>query len=449
MSVPVTSGKILSHFVGRFVGRLAYPQGRRLEMAGRKLSARAVAALSKAGRHSVGDGLYLQISKAGSRTWLFRYMLRGKAREMGLGPVTDVSLAEAREKVGEARRVLADGRDPIEARKEAARAADLEAARRITFKGAAEAYIDMRRAGWRNPKHVQQWENTLATYAYPVFGHLPVSEVDTALVLRALEPIWRTKTETATRVRGRIEAVLDWAKVMGYREGANPALWRGHLAHLLAPPNKVAKVEHHAALPWQEVAGFMAALRRRQATSSLALEVLILTAARTSEVLEMTWSEINLQTGIWALPAERMKAERPHRVPLVRQVKSVLVHMGENYGYDGYVFPGPRSRDGNRRPLSNMSLLQLLKRMGHPDITVHGFRSSFRDWASEATSFPNEVAEAALAHIVGDKVEAAYRRGDLFAKRRRMMEAWAEYCDQTDTSENHAIVDMEARAIGL
>lgn len=396
-------------------------------MAGKnKLTARKVAAINEPGRYGDGDGLYLQVSKWGTKSWLYRFTLHGKSREMGLGPVADVSLAQAREKAGEARKLQREGKDPLEARKADERAAELEAARVVSFKDAAGRYINAQRPSWRNAKHASQWENTLRDYAFPVFGKVPVADVDTGLVMKALEPIWTAKPETASRVRQRIEAVLDWARVMGFRDGPNPALWRGHLSHMLPSPKKVAQVKHHAALPWQDVGDFMASLRTRPATAARAFEFCILTAARTSEALEVTWDEVDLEAAVWTVPAGRMKAQREHRVPLSPQAVAVLRHMKANHGDEGYIFPG----QGKGKPLSNMAFLMLLRRMGHGDLTAHGFRSTFRDWAAEATGFPNEVAEAALAHVIGDKVEAAYRRGDLFTKRRRLMDAWAAYCDK-------------------
>ncbi|MGC2854151.1 tyrosine-type recombinase/integrase [Novispirillum sp. DQ9] len=404
-------------------------------MAGTKLTAKAVAALREPGRYADGNGLYLQVGKTGGKAWLLRYMLNGKAREMGLGALADVSLSEAREKASEARKLLSAGRDPLEARKEERQAAALEAAKAISFKGAAEAYITAHRAGWRNAKHAAQWSATLETYAFPVIGELPVADVDTGLVLRVLEPIWTEKPETASRVRGRIEAVLDWARVRGYRDGPNPALWRGHLAHLLPRRAKVRKVEHHAALPYAEIAAFMVALRQRDATAARGLEFAILTAARTGEVLGATWAEIDLEAAVWTVPADRMKAGREHRVPLSPRAAAILQAMAQEHGQEGYLFPSKRKG----KPLSNMAFLMLLRRMGRADLTAHGFRSTFRDWTAERTAFPGEVAEAALAHVVGDKVEAAYRRGDLFEKRRKLMEAWADHCDRPSAADKNVV----------
>ena len=392
-----------------------------------KLTSRLVAALKEPGRYGDGGGLYLQIGPTGAKSWLLRYMLNRKAREMGLGAVALVPLAEAREKAIEARRLVKAGTDPLDARQAEQARARVESVKAITFAECAAAFIAAHEATWRNPKHRQQWSNTLTTYAGPVFGDLPVAAVDLALVLKALEPIWTEKPETASRLRGRIEQVLDWATVRGYRQGENPARWRGHLDKLLPARTKVASVAHHAALPYAEIAAFLADLRGRDALAARALEFAILTGARTSEALNATWGEIDLAAAVWTIPGERMKAGREHRVPLSPQAVALLAELGKvrEVGNE-WVFPGTRPK----RPLSQMALLMLLRRMERGDLTAHGFRSTFRDWAAEQTAFPREVAEAALAHVVGDKVEAAYRRGDLFDKRRRLMEAWADYCDR-------------------
>ncbi len=388
-----------------------------------KLTALAVAKQKTPGRYADGGGLYLQISPTGSKSWLFRYTRQGKAREMGLGALAVVSLLQAREKAAVARQVIAAGGDPIEVREADQAQAKLEEVRGMTFAQCADAYIQAHSPGWRNPKHAAQWPATLKTYAEPVFGALPVQMVDLALVLKVLEPIWSTKPETASRLRGRIEAVLDWAAVRGYRPPDNPARWKGHLDKLLPPRAKVRKVEHHAALPYGEIGAFMAGLREREGIAARALEFTILTAARTSEALNAEWSEFDLDAKLWSIPGARMKAGVDHRVPLSDPAVAIVRAMVA-VKHSRYVFPGHRTG----RPLSNMVHLQLLKRMNRTDLTIHGFRSTFRDWCAEQTAFPREVAEAALAHTVGSKVEAAYRRGDLFEKRRKMMEAWAMYC---------------------
>lgn len=393
-----------------------------------KLTATAVAKMKAPGRYADGGGLYLQVGPTGTKAWLFRFMRRGQAREMGLGSVGVVSLARARELAAEARTALHLGKDPIEERDKARQETLLAEARGMTFAQCAEAYIAAHRDSWRNAKHAAQWTSTLKAYAEPVFGTLPVQAVDLALVMKVLEPIWRAKPETASRLRGRIESILDWATVREYRQGENPARWKGHLDKLLPARAKVQKVEHHPALPYGEIGDFMAALRGQEGTAARALEFAILTAARTGEAIGARWSEIDLAAKLWIVPAERMKAGREHRVPLSGRTVGILQAMAELRPSDddgsAHVFPGAKPK----RPLSNMAFLMLLRRMKRPDLTAHGFRSTFRDWAAERTAFAREVAEAALAHVVGDKVEAAYRRGDLFEKRRRLMEAWAGYC---------------------
>jgi integrase len=380
----------------------------------------------KPGMHGDGGGLYLQVTKGGGRTWIFRFMLDRRAREMGLGPLHIVPLAEAREKARECRKLRHEGVDPIEARKAKRAEERLAAATAMTFQECAERYIEAHRAGWRNPKHAAQWPSTLTTYVYPVFGSLPVQAVDVGLVSKVLEPIWQTKPETASRVRGRIEAVLDWATVRGYRQGDNPARWRGHLDKLLPARNKVRKIAHHSALPYAEMGRFVVCLREHEGVGARALEFLILTAMRTGEVIGARWDEFDLAEKLWTVPGARMKAGKEHRVPLSGRALAIIEGMkAQRVNDHEFVFPGARPR----KPLSNMAMLKVLQRMGRKDLTAHGFRSSFRDWAAERTSFPHEVAEMALAHTVADKVEAAYRRGDLFQKRRQLMDAWAKHCE--------------------
>ena len=355
-------------------------------------------------------------------------MLNGKAREMGFGGLHKVGLADARKKAGDARLLLSEGLDPITQRhlNEKRRAAVEKRAtsRSITFDQCAEAYIGAHEISWKNEKHRQQWRNTLATYVSPVFGSVPVQAVDTDHIVKVIEPIWSKKTETARRLRGRIEVILDWAKVRGFRNGENPARWRGHMSHLLPARTKVRAVMHHAALPCNQIPSFMAELRRVEGSGTAALEFLILTAARTGEVIYARWSEVDLKKRVWVVPPERMKGYREHRVPLSKAAMLALNRIKELKGL--YLFPG-RTPD---TPLSNMALLMTLGRMDRGHITAHGFRSTFRDWAAEQTNFPNEVVEMALAHAVASKTEAAYRRSDLFDKRRRLMDAWAEYCWQ-------------------
>ena len=385
-----------------------------------KLTALKVSRPLKPGMYADGAGLYLQVTGAGAKSWLYRFSLQGKAREMGLGSLSAVSLSEARIKAGECRRLREEGVDPIEARKVRREQAALDAAKSITFKEAAANYIASHRAGWRNEKHASQWENTLATYAEPVLGRVSIQAIDTTLVLKVLEPIWKTKPETASRLRGRIEAILDWAKVRGLRQGENPARWRGHLDHLLPARSKVRRVKHHAALSYAELPDFIAKLRAQEGVAARALEFTILTAARTGDTIGAVWYEVNTSDKVWTVPADRMKAGKEHRVPLSSRALAIL-REGHDMQTSDYVFPGGKAG----KPLSNMAMTEVLRRMGRRDITVHGFRSTFRDWAAERTNFPSEVVEMALAHAVGDKVEAAYRRGDLFEKRRRLMAEWA------------------------
>jgi integrase len=346
-------------------------------------------------------------------------------------------LAQARRQASKFRELVASGVDPIERRKADRTAARIAVAKALTFDDCRDAYIEAHEKAWRNPKHRQQWLNTLRTYATPVFGKLPVQAVDTGLVMKVLGPIWNTKPETASRVRGRVEVILDWAKVSEYRSGENPARWRGHLDHLLPAKSKVRKVEHHPALPYAQIGAFMASLREQPMGAARALEFLILTATRTGETIGASWEEIDLETRIWMIPAGRMKVTREHRVPLSAAAAAVLKEMRELRQND-FVFPGARQG----RPLSEMALLMLLRRMGYGHITVHGFRSTFRDWAAERTNFPREVAEMALAHAIPDAVEAAYRRGDLFDKRRKLMDAWAAYCAKVEHDGASKVINI-------
>lgn len=403
-----------------------------------RLTVRGVKTILRPGFHADGGGLYLQVAPGGGRSWVFRFQRRGRARWMGLGGADVVSLSEAREKALDARRLLLEGRDPIDARN-IARQARMGA---VTFREAAERYIETHKPGWRNAKHAAQWTSTLETYVLPIFGDLSVQEVDTGQVLKALETIWTVKPETASRVRGRIEAVLDWAAARGYRQGDNPARWRGHLKMLLPAIDRVKRTKHHPMLPYSQIGSFMNDLREQDGVASRALEFAVLTAARTGEVIGATWDEIDLQSATWTIPAERMKGNREHRIPLSEPAMELLEVIGGEHRREGFVFPGGRSG----RPLSNMAMLAVLKRMARTDLTVHGFRSTFKDWVTECTAYPNEASEIALAHAVGDKVEAAYRRGDLFEKRRRMMADWAVFCG-TPVAEGNVVALTGARIL--
>ena len=385
---------------------------------------------AKVGMHCDGGGLYLQCTKGADgsvrRSWLFRYAIKGRERQMGLGPVDEVGLADARDRAAGCRKLRESGIDPIEYRKAAQVQDALEAAKSMTFDQCRDAFIKAHAPSWRNAKHHQQWLNTVRSYCSPIFGNIPVQAVDVPFVMKVLDPIWSTKPETASRLRGRIEAILDWAKARGLRIGDNPARWRGHLDHLLPARAKVRSVKHHASLPYSEICTYLEALRCQKGIAAKALEFLILTAARTGEVLGAHWEEIDLPARVWTIPASRMKAGREHRVPLSEAAVSLLKEM-QSVKQNQFVFPGDR-----RAQLSNMALLMVLRRMKHSDITAHGFRATFRTWAAERTNFAREVVETALAHVVGNKVEAAYQRGDLFDKRRRLMDAWAEFCKKTD-----------------
>ncbi|MBR2514597.1 MAG: tyrosine-type recombinase/integrase [Halomonas sp.] len=391
-------------------------------MAIHKLSPRKVAT-AEPGKHEDGGGLRLVVSEGGAKKWVLRFTLKSKRREMGLGSFPDTGLAEARRKAENYRKLAKEGTDPIHAR-------ELETQQQSTptFTNCAARYIQSHRRSWRNAKHARQWVSTLKTYARPVIGEMPVDEIDTHQILNILSPIWVTKTETAKRVQGRIENVLDFASAHKYRDEANPARWRGHLDKLLPKPSKVQKVTHHPAMPYEQVAAFMGAVQDYNSMSSKALQLLILTATRTSEVLNAEWHEIDLVTATWTIPAKRMKASREHRIPLSHQALALISNLPSVKG-NSYVFPGMKPG----RPLSNMSLLQFMRGLGYGpsgdkgNYVPHGFRSSFRDWTGEVTSYPRDVAEMALAHAIENKVEAAYRRGDLFEKRRAMMQEWADY----------------------
>jgi integrase len=398
----------------------------------------------KPGMYADGGGLYLRVTPEGARNWVLRYMLNRKPHSMGLGPLALYGLAEARNRALAARRQRHDGIDPIDARRAERARQRLEAAKAITFKQCAENYIASHKAGWRNEKHKYQWAATLSAYAYPVIGALPVQAVDTDLVMKVLDPIWRTKPETASRLRGRMESILDFAIARKHRTGENPARWRGLLDKLLPARSKVREVEHHAALPYGELPAFLPDLREQEGTAARALEFLILTAARTGEVIGARWSEIDLGDKTWTVPAARMKAHREHRVPLSARAIAILNEMQTARDSDdpnAFVFPGRKSGTA----LSNMAFLMLLRRMGHGDLTGHGFRATFKTWASERTSSQNEIVEAALAHVIGDKVEQAYMRGDLFEKRRKLMQQWATFCASAPAGDaQNKIVSLRA-----
>ncbi|WKZ84149.1 integrase arm-type DNA-binding domain-containing protein [Ralstonia pickettii] len=388
-----------------------------------RLTALKIGKLDAPGHYPDGGNLYFQISETGSRSWIFKFTLRGKSREMGLGPLSSVSLAAARVEAAKCRDLLREGIDPIEARKVEQNKRAQEATGPRLFKAAATAYIAQHRDGWKNKKHAQQWENSLTTYAYPILGDLDVRDIDTALIVRVLQPIWMAKRETAFRLRGRLECILDAEKALGNREGENPVRWRGHLDKLLPKQNRRKKIKHHPALPWQEIPEFMSALRAVADPTARMLEHLILTAVRTQEVLFARPEEFAMDYRVWTVPGERMKMELPLRVPMADRLVELVTEAMKG-ARDGWLYPGRKKG----KPYSNMAMLKVLERMGYGHITVHGFRSTFRDWVAECTEYADSLAEKALAHAIQNESEAAYRRGDMLERRRKMMADWARFC---------------------
>jgi integrase len=396
----------------------------------KELGALAVSNIKRRGINFVGGvtGLAVNVIESGSRSWILRYQVGGKRRDMGLGGYPSVTLAQAKEAARTARALLAQGIDPIEHSRAARSKLISERGTAITFAQAASQYIETHESSWRNVKHAQQWRNTIEAYATPIIGKVLVRDVALPQVLSILEPIWKTKTETASRLRGRIESILDWATARGYRTGPNPACWKGLLDKLLPAPGKIAKSDHHRALPFADLAKFMKLLAAQDGLGARALEFTILTACRSGEVRGAKWEEFDLESGIWTVPAGRMKAGKEHRVPL-SDAALTIVKTQKEYAFCEYVFPSShraRNSDSEGAPLSDMTLSAVLRRMKVAAVP-HGFRSTFRDWCAETTDYPREVAEMALAHAIGNKVEAAYRRGDLFDKRKQMMQDWADY----------------------
>jgi integrase len=409
---------------------------------------------SRPGRYLDQHGLYLNIRGENNQSWLYRYMRDGVEHWAGIGPLHTIDLPMARERARAMRVLLLDGRDPLEERRKEKAARALEAAKSMTFKQCAEEYIDQNESGWKNRKHATQWVSTLQTYVFPKIGNLPVNAIDTGLVLRVLEQrveaglgspagtLWATRQVTAMRVRGRIESVLAWATVRGFRQGDNPAARKNHLQHALADKGKAAKVNHHAALPYAQIPEFMQALRAQEGIAARCLEFVILTSARTQAALGAKWDEINLDSGTWTVPAERMKAGKAHKVPLAPAVVELLKALPREAG-NGFCFVGARPGAA----LSHMALANVLRRMGRSNgATVHGFRSTFMDFCHDRTAFPKTVIDMALAHTVSDKVEAAYRRGDLFKKRAALMEQWAKYCASTPAAATEANVIVPIRS---
>lgn len=407
-----------------------------------RLTALQVRRIDSPGLHADGGGLYLQVTGEAGRSWIFRYRHGKRIKAMGLGPLHSLGLSEARELARQARLLRQNGLDPLEEKRKAQKAVVLDQAKSITFNDAIDEYIEANKSAWRNDKHRKQWKTSLTTYASPHMGELAVADVGTDQIFKALKPIWGSKAVTAGRVRGRIENVLDWATAFGYREGDNPARWGGHLDKILPAKAKVAKVKHHAALPYAGLSLFMRKLAELDSVSAKALTFTILTAARTGEVLGLEWCEIDLEEKVWTVPAGRMKGQREHRVPLTDAAVAVLEGMAERWRtVEARRWKGKGAKPASRDPvgpvffgakagkgLSNMSMLKVLKTLKRPDLTTHGFRSTFRDWAAEKTDHAGEIVEMALAHVVANKVESAYRRGDLFGKRRLLMEDWARAC---------------------
>jgi integrase len=420
-----------------------------------KLTTLGVKHLNKPGLHGDGGGLYLQISETGAKSWIFRFMIGGRAREMGLGSVSTFTLAEARERARLQRQLLADGVDPIEHRKAKQAETELAKAQTVAFEDCAKRYIDAHKSGWKSGKHADQWTSTLRTWAYPIIGKLSVGGITTTLVMKVLQqPVgngpdaptfWNARTETASRVRGRIEKVLDWARAQKMRDGENPARWKGLLENLLPARSQVSPVEHRKALPYADIPKFMAELRRRDSVSARALEFTVLTAARTGDTIGAKRSEIDDKSRTWTVPAARLKGRRgarrrDHVVPLSDRAIEILDDLGQDADY---LFANE-----NGDPLSNMAMLELLQGMGFgEDLTVHGFRSTFKDWCAEQTAYPNEMSEMALAHTVSDKVEAAYRRGDMRERRRRLMTDWARYCASPPSKARQAATDDRVVAL--
>jgi integrase len=397
-----------------------------------------------AGVHADGNNLYLQVTKSGAKSWLFKFMLNGKSREMGLGPTRTIGLAEARSRAAEARRMVFDGQDPIDHRRTRRQQSAQRAALATSFEAASLTYISDRRASWSNEKHAKQWSATLETYAYPILGKMSVGEIDLNCVTRVLKPIWEAKPETASRVRQRIEAVLDYATTKGWRTGENPARWAGNLEHIFPQKGKIAPVVHHKALPWAKLPEFVKELATLEGLGAQAVLLTILTACRTGEIIGARWDEFDLEAKLWTIPAGRMKMRKAHRVPLCDAAMALLLSLRPRREGNGapstFVFPGSRGDSG----LSNMALLKVLRRMGRPDITTHGFRSTFRDWAADETEFPSEIVEAALAHVVSNKVEAAYRRTDFFDRRRTLMDDWGSFCMSATLADQAVIAALQS-----
>lgn len=408
-----------------------------------ELAAFQIKRLKRPGKYAVGGvaGLLLYVKPSGARSWVFRVQVGNRRPDIGLGGYPDITLEQARQRAREIREQIFQGIDPVAARKAAQDALRAAEVKRLTFDQAAKQCHQAKSHEFRSARHSQNWINSLTMYASPVLGDLPVDQVELAHVVKVLEPIWTTKTETARRVRARMESVLDWAKVSKHRSGENPAAWKSNLQHLLARPSRVHRVTHYAALPWQEVGSFMADLRQREGMGARALEFAILTAARSGEVRLATWEEIDLQAKLWTIPAERMKAGKVHRVPLSDPALKLLKALPRQDGAP-YVFP---SRSG--RPISDMTVSGVCRRM-KVDAVPHGFRSTFKDWCRSSTAYPDEVSELALAHVSSDATRAAYARDELLPKRAKLMRDWARYCGERGKGQRAAVVPMQGHRRG-
>ncbi len=403
----------------------------------KELSALDVRNIKEPGRHAVGGvpGLLLHVKESGSKSWILRVMIGNKRRSIGLGGFPGVSLAQAREKARNVKETIEGGIDPVAERQARRQALIKSQMEKMTFAEAAHLCHEKKKPEFRSEKHSRLWIASINKYAIPVIGDLPVDEIELQHILKVLEPIWQEKTETATRLRQRLEHILSWSTVSGHRTGENPARWKGHLDTVLPKPSKIHKKKHYAALPWQEIGSFIQELRKRDGISARCLEFIILTACRSGEARLATWDEMDLENKVWTIPGERMKAEKEHAVPLTDEVVNLLKALPRFEG-SPYVFPAARGGS-----LSDMAVSMVCRRM-KVDAVPHGFRSSFRDWAAENTNFPREVCEMALAHSIESKVEAAYRRGDLFQKRRKLMEAWADFCNTVQTDEQATVTPI-------
>jgi len=396
-----------------------------------KLTDRGIRSQNKPGRYADGNGLYLQVGKSGAKSWIFRYMLDGKSREMGLGSIRMETLSQARDKAKQCKKLLRCGTDPIRDRQERVAVEKADNKEMLSFQKCTEGYLNVHSSSWRSARHAEIWHSSIKRFAYPIIGPIHVNKIERSHILNILDPIWREKTETATRLRGRLESILNWATVKEYRKGDNPARWRGYLDQLLPKPSEIHTVKHFPALPYRDVGAFMNKLKARQALSASALRLIILTACRSIEVREAEWCEFDLQNKTWTIPVGRMKMKKEHVIPLCKEALDIVKSI-PRLSDSEHLFTGPNSG----KPMSDVVFKKLMERMGVTGITTHGFRSTFRDWAAEQTSFPREVIEACLAHQLKDKAEAAYFRSNLLDKRRTLMKKWSDYCIRNKQCKN-------------